>query len=220
MIVLPLAFLFLSKTRHYVRKVEDQLAESEEKKVSQWQILKDRRFYIIAPNIFTISFLITTLFFYHLPIADFKGWSSSWMAGSLMVFALSGSISGLIAGPLVDKHSAKRMFPFYFIPFLVGMIILYYWQSKWAAPSYLLFAGMSVGFGNTIKNAIQAEFFGTASIGAVRSLFTPIMVVSTAAGPTIFGFILDAGYTFETLFLSGIVLILLIIFQSFRAWQY
>lgn len=219
-IVLPLAFLFLAKTKRHVSEVDHQLAESEEEKVSQLQILGDRRFYIIAPNIFTIGFLITTLFFYHLPIADFRSWSQSWMAGSLMVFALSGSLSGLIAGPLVDKLSAKRMFPFYFIPFLVGILILYYWQSKWAAPAYLLFAGISVGFGNTIKNAIQAEFFGTASIGAVRSLFTPIMVISTAAGPTIFGFVLDAGYTFDTLFLSGVFLSLLIILQSFRAWKY
>ena len=47
--------------------------------------------------------------------------------------------------------------------------------------------------GSVTVAALQVEFFGKKSIGSVRSLFTSIMVLSSAVGPALFGIILDAG---------------------------
>lgn len=59
--------------------------------------------------------------------------------------------------------------------------------------------GASNGFGGTVKNVVLAEVYGTKTIGSVRSLFTTIMVFSTALGPFLFGVLLDAHFTFSTI---------------------
>src|SRR5690606_40818523 len=82
-------------------------------KIRQRDLLKSRKFWLLAPNLGILSFAITTLFFYQLAIADYKGWDIEWMAAGLTAFAIAGSLATLIAGPLIDKYSAGKFFPYY-----------------------------------------------------------------------------------------------------------
>jgi MFS family permease len=100
------------------------------------------------------------------------------------------------------------------IPYLVGVLFLSFGENRLIYPMSLLFLAMSNGAGSTIKNALFAEVYGTEIIGAVRSMFTTIMVFSTALGPLSFGLLLDAGWTFGQVFLlSGGVLLAIIIWS-------
>ena len=68
----------------------------------------------------------------------------------------------------------------------------------------------------TIKNSLFAEIYGTEIIGAVRSVFTTLIVFSTALGPISFGLLLDGGWTYASVFWLSVVVLLLIVAWSFR----
>ncbi|WP_143962876.1 MFS transporter [Litoribacter populi] len=215
------AFVYgLIKEKHLVVKESrplSQTARESEANISQWQILKSKSFWTLAPNVFVLSFTVTGLFFYQFAIADFKGWSLEWMAMGLTAYAIAGSVAILFAGPLIDKYTAKVFFPFYLIPFLLGVFSIWFLDFRFAVFVYMTLLGLSAGFGGALKSALQVEFFGTRSIGSVRSIFTSLMVMSTAIGPFAFGAIVDFGFGLDTVFMFASVLLTIVIVLSFRA---
>jgi MFS family permease len=190
--------------------------EEGEKPVTYKSMLKGRAFWSIAPGIFALSFLNTAFFFYQIPLAESRGWSVEWVAASFSAYALAGAFSMLAAGQWVDRISATRLFPFYLLPFVAAMLMAIFIEGQWVVPLYLVFIGLASGLGSTIKSALLAETFGITYLGTVRSLFTAVMVISTAVGPALFGFLLDSGLSFEEVFGLAVVFLLLIILWSFR----
>src|SRR5690606_7461385 len=78
LVLIPVFLFVLIKDRHLV--VRETLAtESSDPesnapvKMRQRDLLKSRKFWLLAPNLGILSFAITTLFFYQLAIADYKG---------------------------------------------------------------------------------------------------------------------------------------------------
>lgn len=212
-----LVLLFLRKvnTQPPLTKVKRK-DRSEDQKASSFIFLRKRNFWIIAPNVFMLGFINTAIFFYQVPLGEFKGWSKEWVAASLAAFAASSALSMFTAGPLVDRFTAKRLFPFYLFPYLVGLLLLASFSAPWVYPATLLLLGFSNGLGSTIKNALQAELFGVTFLGSVRSLFTVLMVISTALGPLIYGLFIDAGVSYNWVIGASAVAIVVCILQSFR----
>jgi MFS family permease len=213
--------LFVLKPRHLVSEsggeVEEITKENKIDRVRQRDIMKSKAFWLLAPNIFFIPFAITGLFFYQFPIVEFKGWGIGMVATGLTTYAIASAFSILTAGPLIDKYSAKTFFPFYLIPYFFALMAIWLIPASWGMYVYMILMGLSVGFGSATVAALQVEFFGKKYIGTVRSLFTSIMVLSSAVGPALFGVILDLGWGFDTVFPVTLAILFLIIIQSFRA---
>lgn len=214
--------LVIVKEKHL--QPEEILIESEEAntdknstQIRQRDIVRSKEFWLLAPNVFFIPFATTGLFFYQLAIVDFKGWSAGLVAAGLTSFALAGAISILSAGPLIDRYRARTFFPYYLIPFLLAILGIWLIPYTWSMFVYMIFMGLSVGFGSAILASLQVEFFGKKSIGSVRSLFTSMMVLSSAVGPAIFGLILDSGWGWDVVFTVNLAILTPIIIQSFRA---
>ncbi|KEO72138.1 MFS transporter [Anditalea andensis] len=186
-------------------------------KVRQRDILRSKPFWLLAPNVFFVPFAITGLFFYQFSIIAYKGWGIEYIALGLTAYAIASTFSILTAGPLIDRFNAKTFFPFYLLPFLGALLVIYLVDSQWGIFLYMVLMGLSTGFGNATMAALQVEFFGQTYIGTVRSLFTSIMVLSSAVGPALYGVILDAGWGFDTVFISSMVILIIIIIQSFKA---
>ena len=173
-------------------------------------------FVLLSPYLFALAFIITGLFFYQFSIAEHKGWTIQWMALGLTFYAIAGSISILFAGPLIDKYTARRFFPFYLLPFLLAVVFIWLVDNPWVIFPYMILMGISAGTGNAIMSALQVELFGAAHIGKVRSIFTSVMVLSSAVGPAVYGVIVDAGYGFDLIFMISIGMMLAVTIQSFR----
>ncbi|EON76574.1 major facilitator superfamily permease [Lunatimonas lonarensis] len=217
LITIPLLVYFLLDERNLViADPDDSTTHVTRKEVSTWQIMGSKAFWLLAPNLFALAFIITGLFFYQFSIADFKGWTIQWMALGLTCYAISGSVAILFAGPLIDRYTAKQFFPFYLFPFLVAVFFIWLMDNPWVIFPYMILMGVSAGMGNAIISALQVELFGAAQIGKVRSVFTSVMVFSSAVGPAVYGVIIDLGYRFDVIFVISIVLMLLVTVQSFR----
>ncbi len=149
-------------------------------------------FWVWASATLMPPFLLTSLFLYNAVIAELRGWSLEWMASSFVAFALTRFTFSLIGGPLVDRFKAKNLYPWHLIPLAVAICILALWENKFAAPTYLALAGVSIGLGAPIKTALWAEIYDTKFLAQIRSWLSSLGVIGTAAGPPILALMLDS----------------------------
>ncbi|GAB5551508.1 MAG: hypothetical protein Sapg2KO_10990 [Saprospiraceae bacterium] len=209
--VIPLVYFLLKKQDQQLLYPKVVKTVDQKKAQNPLLLFKERSFWIIAPAVFILGFMNTAIFFFQIKFGLSRSWSPEWMAGSLSIFALVGATSMVVAGPFVDRWSARRLFPYMLLPYLAGVLVLAFGQAAIAYPIALSLLAMSNGAGSTIKNALFAETFGTEVIGSVRSMFTTVMVFSTALGPISFGLLLDQSWTFGQVFLLSASILFAII---------
>lgn len=157
-ILIPFVWVALDKQNLQNSNYDKANRENE---FSRYYLLKDKNFYLIAINSVVLPFLVTGLFFYQSTLANFKEWTIEWISFCFIGFAVGRTIFSLLSGKLIDKYSALKLFPFYLIPFFIGLIILFVINHYYAAMVYLTLTGISVGFAGTIKTALIAEIYGT-----------------------------------------------------------
>lgn len=179
-------------------------------------IINDRRFLILMPTSFVISFTVTAVVFYQYVFVEQKGWSPQLYAAFFTGYAITRLIFSLAGGIWVDKFTAKKMFRFYLIPLSIGLLAFALIDSIFGALTFLLMMGITVGMSGTIKSSILAEVYGIEKLGAIRSLYTMFMVVSTALGPLIIGFMIDNGWSIKTIMLSMFAFLALCLLNAQR----
>ncbi len=225
--LLPVVLILLRKfdsskiveeARSKARKTKE-ISIDQQRTWAQREIFKTLDFYVFAPTVFFVGFTLTALFFYQTFIAGFKGWSLEWMALNITAYAVSSLVFSILAGPLIDKYSARKVFPFVLIPMIAGLLVLAFSSHTMATPAFWFLVGISAGVNPTVSNALYAETYGVRSLGAIRSIFTFIMVISTAAGPVVYSAMLDSGFNFNQihLLITGVIVLNIIyILLAFR----
>jgi MFS family permease len=161
------------------------------------EVLRDFRFYLLAPGVVAPALVITALFFHHLNIADAKGWSHGWITGSYVIFAGAVTSTALACGPLIDRLGGRRLVAAMLVPLALGLVFLAELDHPAAVWPYFIAIGIAVGISHTAVTAMWAELYGVAHIGAIRSLVTAVAVFASALGPVTVGALMDAGVTID-----------------------
>lgn len=217
-IIVPSTLLLLNKSKSQIQVYKSQSASLSAGglKLRMFRIMGEKRFRIIAPVVFMLGFTNTAIFFFQLKFGEARGWSPEWVAASISAFAIAGAFGMLGTGELVDRLSGKKLFPYFLIPYLLGLAVLIFYTKPLAYPLALAFMGLSNGMGSTVNNAMYAEVYGSRMIGQIRSIFTTVMVVSTALGPIMFGVLLDAEISFSLIFSFVAIMMLLTTLNGLR----
>ena len=163
------------------------------------EVLKDLRFYFIMPVSLAPSFIATGFFFHMAHLVEAKGWSLAFFTGAYTLYTLFSVSLTLLTGPVVDRVGAVRILPWHLAPLCAGLAALASSDHWSAAILYMGLTGITVGVRITIGGAIWAEIYGVENLGAIRSLATSFMVVSTALSPVVFGWLIDYGVSVEAL---------------------
>lgn len=154
-------------------------------------LLKDKFFWILIPATFTLGFVNTAVFFYQYVFVEQKGWTVALYASFFTAYAVSRFLFSIFGGIWVDKYTAKKLFRIYMIPLILGLVPFAFVSHIFGALVFLVLSGCTMGLAGTVKTALLAELFGTEKLGAIRSLFTMVMVISTALGPLMVGILMD-----------------------------
>lgn len=210
---MPLSAFYIPKTDAFLNpalksSMQDDIQKNSDAGHSRSDVLRSPYFYFILPVALAGPFLLTGFIFYQASIAELKGWSLQLIASSFVVFAIFRVSSALALGPLIDKFSARQLLPFYMLPLVAGLICLNTFDHELTAFVYMAFCGITVGSGTSVKSAIWAEVYGTKHLGAIRSMTSPIVVISTAVAPLLFGWLFDHGLTLTQLCNASHLLIL------------
>ena len=182
-------------------------------------MLKESRFYILALPSFLLSFTATGFFFYQYILAETRGWDLGLYTLLFTGYGAVRLIFSLYGGVLTDKYSGVNIFVYHLIPMGLGALFLAFLPGYWAAIGFLFMFGVTVGTSAVVKPAIIAELYGTARIGQVRSLYTVVMVTSTALAPLVYGLSLDMGVTFSTLGIITALLVMVTTLHTFRIYR-
>jgi MFS family permease len=98
-------------------------------------------------------------------------------------------------GWAIDRWGAARLLPIYLIPFALGLAVHAMAPTVWWSGLGVMLMGISGGGQSTLPAACWAEFFGTRHIGAIKSTVVSMMVLASAIGPGITGWLIDLGLT-------------------------
>ncbi len=157
------------------------------------EVVGDWRFLLLLPGAVAPPFVVTVVLFHQVPMALHKGWSTELVASGLALFA-AGHVTGLLAaGPLVDRWSARRVFLPAQLPMAGAMAVLAAFHAPWAALLWPGLLGLGLGLAATALTPLLVERYGLLHLGAIRALVQALMILSTAIGPPLFGWLLDTG---------------------------
>lgn len=166
-----------------------------------WQrgeVLRDGMFWAMSIGIFAPAFIGTSVFFHQAHLVEIREWTPQFFASSFVIMSVVAVCSGLIAGLLVDRFSAVRILPFFLLPLGIACLCLGLIEARYGLFLYMALLGISYGMATTLFGALWPEIYGTKYLGSVRSVIVALMVLSSAIGPGITGYLIDLGVPFPS----------------------
>jgi len=207
-LTLPLIYLpsinwLLNHSKRFLEHVDKENTDNQQNTLTGWtrkQVILDKRFWLAIPAVMSPAFIVTGIFIHQSELLANKNWSGEWFAIAFIVYAVSHLKSSLAFGSLVDQYSGQKLFRFYLLPMLlaIGLIALPF-NSPILVLVFMFLLGLTIGASGPTIGSLWAECYGNKHLGAIRSMVTAIMVISTAISPILFGYILDAGFNFQQL---------------------
>lgn len=188
--------LWLERTPQSVAN-KDQSLGLFGKHWTQNEALSHPLFWAMAPAVMSCSGFGTAFWFHQVHFAEIKGWSHLTLVAVFPLGTITLFISTVVYGWLVDRVGAVRLLPFYLMPYVVAFILHWYAPSLgWTALAVILM-GAAGGGQTTLLNACWAEFFGTLHLGSIKAAAMALMVLGSAIGPGLSGWLIDIGIGFE-----------------------
>jgi MFS family permease len=203
-------FLIRHTTHQDGHGVRDLLAFDEDAR--HWtraEMLRDRKFYLLAPTAMAQSGIFTGIFFHQVYLVGEKGWDFEWWSLCFTIFAATSIIGGMVSGFLVDIFRARKLVPFVLLPLLLGGLVFAYSGHSVFAAVVMFILGFGAGATNPVLSSLWPELYGTRHLGAIRSVATVVMVFGSALGPVLMGWALDANISLHSIILMscGIILV-------------
>ncbi len=198
LVLMPLVFLLLrSSPRGGIVTASGDAPSAAGQEWHRARVLRDPLFWAILPGIMAMPGIGTLFIFHQANLVAAKGWSLTTFTAFFPVLAVTVAAASLTAGFLVDRLGAWRLMPFLLLPLSGACLVLAALSPVWSIPLIFLGFGLTQGVMNPVMGAVWVELYGTAHIGAIRSLATAALVAASAIGPGIAGWLIDGGIPLE-----------------------
>jgi MFS family permease len=182
------------------------------------EVMRDPSLYARLGVLLAPAFITTGLIFHQVHLGGQKGWDLPLIATGLSVYALGSFVMTLVAGPLIDRVSARRMVPFALLPLVVSSALLaVVGSSPAAAFAFFVTMGLGTGLSQIMGGAVWAELYGTTHLGAIRAFTAAGSVFSSGLAPGIVGLLVDTGWTVEAI---AVCFVAYCIAASLIAWTF
>lgn len=159
--------------------------------------LRHPLFWALMPAVMSFSGFVTAFWFHQAHFAELKGWSHLALVSIFPLGTLASSLSTIGYGWAIDRFGAIRLLRIYLLPLVIAFVL--HWLATslgWTALAIVLM-GITGGGQATLLNACWAEFYGTQHIGSIKAAATSFMVLGSAIGPGLSGWLIDVGVGFE-----------------------
>jgi len=160
---------------------------------SRRDLFGNPRFLRVLAVVLVSPLVVTALFLHQGTLAERLDWSLGTVASGFVLFAAMQGLAAFAGGRLVDRFSARALLRFYLLPLGLGVLALGLLPPAPAMWAMFAGLGLTAGINGVVCGALWVELFGTARLGMIRGVYAALMVVSTAAGPVLFGLLFDRG---------------------------
>ncbi|MEL6840930.1 MAG: MFS transporter, partial [Pseudomonadota bacterium] len=176
----------------------DSVPGMDGKHWTRGQALRHPLFWTVLPAMTLFPMFATTFFFHQVHFAEVKGWSHIALVAVFPLGTFAFMASTFLFGWAIDRFGASRLLVIYLLPYSAAFVIHAYAPSiAWAALGVILM-GLAGGGQATLPTTTWSTYFGTAHIGSIKSVATAVMVLGSAIGPGLSGWLIDVGVGFAT----------------------
>ncbi|MBL4768448.1 MAG: MFS transporter [Rhodobacteraceae bacterium] len=166
------------------------------------EAVKNPLFWFMIPGLLGPSAFGTAFFFHQVHYAEIKGWTHVQLVSMFPIFSVFAVVSMIASGWALDRWGTARLMPFIQLPLIACFLIFSAATTLIGALVGFMVFALTVGANSTIPNAFWAEFYGTAHIGSIKAMAAAVMVLGSALGPGITGYLIDAGVDLERQFVG------------------
>lgn len=160
---------------------------------TRMQVLGTPLFWLTLPALLGPAAWNTAFFFHQVHFAEVKGWAHFDLVALFPAFTATAVGSMLLAGWLIDRLGTVRIAGLYLLPMAIGYAVIAAAQGLGLGALGLVLIGLSVGASVPMSAALWAEFYGTAYLGRIRAMTGAVMVLGSAIGPGLSGWLIDRG---------------------------
>ena len=197
-LMVPLIWILLKNERTPQSLAEEVIAFGLlGKSWSRKEVISHPLFWFMLPALIGPSACSTSFFFQQVYFAEIKGWTHLQLVALFPIYTIVAIIFNLVSGWALDKFGLDRIIPFYQIPLVFAFILFYFVSTQLGLALGLCFLAISAGANSTLPTAFWAEYYGTKFLGTIKALGTAIMVLGSAIGPGMTGFLIDWGFGIE-----------------------
>lgn len=183
------------------------------------EMLRDRRFHLLAPAFLYSPFMVTGLIFNQGLIAENRGYTAAWMALGISSFGIARIACLLVAGEVADRFGARRVLRIVYLPALLGLLGFWSVGSEWTVPFLFVLVGTTAGIESVLWPALWSEWYGPRYLGAIKSALKVVVVVSSAVAPIVFSLGIRWDFNSFLLLLAGYTALNLALTQVQRKWD-
>ncbi|MBB5721302.1 MFS family permease [Loktanella ponticola] len=159
--------------------------------------LRHPLFWSLTPAMMFFPAFATAFWFHQVHFAEIKGYSHLALVAVFPIGTAVLAMSTIAYGWMIDRVGAKTLLPFYLLPLVAAFVL--HWSADslaWTALAVCLM-GLAGGGQSTVLMAVWSEFYGTRNIGSIKAAAAAVMVLGSAIGPGLSGWLIDIGVGFE-----------------------
>ena len=192
--VLPAVYLLMRVPREPHPSEREKAAEGRQ--WSRGEVLRDPFFWPLIAVLLAPPVIGTVIFFHQVYLTELRGWALGQFAGSTPVLSIAAIATTFVSGQLIDKYHSSVLLPLMLLFTALASSALALISGAWAILLFMGFMGGAFGIYATAFGAIWPELYGTRHLGSIKSMVTSFMVLSTAIGPGLSGWLIDAGISY------------------------
>ncbi len=200
---MPILLLLLSQER--TPQAISQSSQATGMNGHHWtrmSCLRHWLFWLMVPALLGPSAFSTAYFFQQVYFAEVKGWAHIELVAQFPFFTVISIFSMIGFGWALDKVGTGRLMPFFQLPMVAAFLCFSYADGVAMNMLGLFFMALTAGANATLIPAFWAEFYGTRYIGAIKAVAAAIMVLGSAIGPGLTGFLIDFGIGLEAQYIG------------------
>lgn len=175
---------------------ENQTFGLDNRNWTRSEVMRLPFFLFLIPLMTGPSTFGTSFFFQQVHYVEVKNLPLSALAALFPLFTITSVSFMLVSGWLIDRFGTSRIIPFYLLPLAVAFVFFAYADTVWGIAAGMFCFGMTSGINATIQSALWAEFFGTRHLGSIKAMAVALMVLGSAVGPGLTGWMIDQGVNF------------------------
>ena len=207
--VLAFAILFAIPLFRYLLKLERSPKYTAKnntnvgmngKSWTRGECMKHWLFWLAIPFLIGPAAFVTSLFFQQVHYVEIKGWGALDFVAMLPLFTAVSIGAMILSGLALDRFGAHRLMPFIMLPISAAFVVFGFADTPKVALIGFVFLGLGTGSLNTLPAAFWAEFYGTTHLGAIKAMAASVMVLGSAIGPALSGWLIDSGVGLEVQF--------------------
>lgn len=214
---LPLLYMLL-RVERTPRSTDGTALRTASRDWTRGEVLRDPVFWMSLLGVLAPGFIVTTIYFHQVYLVELRQWPLEVFVGSFFIMSGTTVVASFISASLIDRFSATRILPVFLLPLAAACFVLGLFDGLWSAFVFMFLLGISNGFSSTLFGALWPEIYGTKHLGGIRSIMVAILVLATALGPGLTGFLIDRGvpYPHQILAMGAYCLVMIIVMLDVR----